>query len=363
VPRHDEIDHAIPSISELVARIEKLRQGREGPAEKVSAAPEAASAPDAGSLFRWECGPSGEISWVDGVPRGALVGRSLATAGEISGVDERVSRAFAMRAPFRDADLTIAGEGVAAGEWKISGIPAFEPTAGRFAGYRGVAARADGQPPARGEARRALDHDSIRELVHEIRTPLNAIIGFAEMIDGQYLGPAEFEYRERAAEIVAHARLLLGAVEDLDLAAQLRAAPAQANGSTDLAAVVRQSFGELADRATQRGVTLALEASPGQSDCALSLTLVERLVRRFCKTLIDSAATGQRLELIVGVDADHCLLSLDEPKGAQGQEKGSQAALPFELSLRLVRALVSVAGGDLLSRGGRATLLLPRSRD
>ena len=47
-----------------------------------------------------------------------------------------------------------------------------------------------------------LDEDALRELIHELRTPLTAIIGFAEIIDGQYLGPAEHSYRERAAEIV-----------------------------------------------------------------------------------------------------------------------------------------------------------------
>ena len=46
------------------------------------------------------------------------------------------------------------------------------------------------------------DLDALREMVHEIKTPLNAIIGFAEIIDGQYLGPAHRRYRERAASIV-----------------------------------------------------------------------------------------------------------------------------------------------------------------
>ena len=33
-------------------------------------------------LFRWECGPSGEIAWVEGAPRGPLIGRSLAQLTE-----------------------------------------------------------------------------------------------------------------------------------------------------------------------------------------------------------------------------------------------------------------------------------------
>ena len=57
------------------------------------------------ALFRWECGPGGEIAWVEGAPRGPLIGRSIARAQDDDGerVDEEVARAFAMRAPFRDA--------------------------------------------------------------------------------------------------------------------------------------------------------------------------------------------------------------------------------------------------------------------
>ena len=94
----------------------------------------------------------------------------------------------------------MAGAGAAAGSWKISGVPAFEPADGRFAGYRGVALRE--VPPAGTVAADAFpdvlaDPDSLRELVHEIKTPLNAIIGFAEIIEGQYLGPADRGYRDR----------------------------------------------------------------------------------------------------------------------------------------------------------------------
>ena len=88
-----------------------------------------------------------------------------------------------------------------------------------IAGWRG-AATAPRRPPRQ---KREPDLDALREMVHEIKTPLNAIIGFAEIIDGQYLGPAHRRYRERAASIVGQARQLLEAVEDLDFAAKLRA--------------------------------------------------------------------------------------------------------------------------------------------
>ena len=130
-----------PSLSDVVAQIERRRRSREQ--QQVSTTAVLAPMPGAPALFRWECGPSGDIGWIEGAPRGALIGRSIGRAQDDSGgrVDEEVVRAFAMRAPFRDAMLSVPGDGQVSGEWKISGVPAFEPTDGRFAGYRGIAMR------------------------------------------------------------------------------------------------------------------------------------------------------------------------------------------------------------------------------
>ena len=128
-----------PSLHEVVQRIERRRRSR-AMMRRGGLAP---ALPTSTSLFRWECGAGGEIAWVDGAPRGALIGRSIARArnGDSDHVDPEVVRAFTVRAPFRDAALTVAGDGLVAGEWKISGVPAFDPADGRFRGYRGVALR------------------------------------------------------------------------------------------------------------------------------------------------------------------------------------------------------------------------------
>jgi signal transduction histidine kinase len=181
-------------------------------------------------------------------------------------VDQKISRAFGLRAPFREARLTVGGEGLASGDWKLSGVPAFDPADGRFAGYRGIAVREAAPEQEAGPERPPLDDDSLRELVHELKTPLNAIIGFAEIIDGQYLGPADHSYRERAAEIVGQARLLLSAIEDLDIAAQLRSAPESAGGSADLDEVLAALGPELVERADRRGIAFELRPSRGRGE-------------------------------------------------------------------------------------------------
>ena len=93
-------------------------------------------------------------------------------------------------------------------------------------------------------------------MIHEIRTPLNAIIGFAEIIDGQYFGPAHSRYRERAAEIVTNARSLLEAAEDLDFVARLQTARATASEGTDLATFLPPFIESLVARAAGLGIEL-----------------------------------------------------------------------------------------------------------
>lgn len=367
----------IPSISEVLARIEHLREERQvarpqaaarlAPAAVAQTFAEGSSPP----LFRWECSPSGEIAWVEGVPRGPLVGRSLAGPNEHNGVDQRIHRAFAVRAPFRDAIMTVSGEGPASGEWKMSGVPAFEPADGRFAGYRGVGVRSveatsEGIVSAEDEP---LDEDALRELIHELRTPLNAIIGFAEIIDGQYLGPAEQPYRERAAEIVAQARLLLSAIEDLDIAAQLRLASAL-EGSTDLNALLTAMMDELKERAARRNATVDVLLSRVPAICSLDRNVLERLMRRFCSTLIDVMAPREKLTVSLDCDVGQCLVTLNRPQALQGlsdaqlfgRTEDGPDVLAAGFSLKLARGIAQTAGGDLRVTGEKLALVLPRRR-
>lgn len=367
----------IPSISEVLARIEHLREERQVARPHPIARPPIAPIPSSfaeGSsppLFRWECGPSGEIAWVEGVPRGPLVGRSLSNPGEHNGVDQKIQRAFSVRAPFRDAIMTVSGDGPAAGEWKMSGVPAFEPADGRFAGYRGVGVRstetavedvvvAEDEP---------LDEDALRELIHELRTPLNAIVGFAEIIDGQYLGPAEQPYRDRAAEIVGQARLLLSAIEDLDIAAKLRLASAL-DGSTDLNALLTAMMDELKEYALHRNASVEVLLSRVPAICSLDRNVLERLLRRICFTLIDVMAPREKLTVSLDCDVGQCLITLNRPQALHGLSEAqlfgrteeAPDVLAAGFSLKLARGIAQTAGGDLRVTGEKLALILPRRR-
>jgi hypothetical protein len=363
---------ASPSLHEVVERIERRRRIRSG----FQAQPKEATAAASGSpaLFRWECGPSGEIAWVEGAPRGPLIGRSIAKAqvGDGDSVDQDVVRAFAMRAPFRDAHLTVASGGPVSGDWKISGVPAFEPADGRFAGYRGVALR-EVPLPAEVTVLDAVpdvlsDPDSLRELVHEIKTPLNAIIGFAEIIEGQYLGPADRGYRDRAAEIVRQARLLLTAIDDLDFAAKLHSAGGATRERIDLGALIAREVDELQRIASERGVELEVQRPRGDVAAAVQPELADRLLFRLFGALVDRSHPGERLQLSVEQASDSARISLNRPSALRGMSDAELLENPRggeggqgSFRLRLARGLARIAGGDLLSNRDSFALVFPRA--
>lgn len=349
------------SLHDVVERIERRRRLRSASTGLTATGMSTVGSP---ALFRWECGPGGEIAWVEGAPRGAIVGRTIARSlnGDGDQVDPEVIRAFAMRAPFRDASFTIAGATAVAGEWKISGVPAFEPSDGRFAGYRGVALREVESPSAPAPVDSVpdvlADPDSLRELVHEIKTPLNAIIGFAEIIEGQFLGPADRGYRERAAEIVRQARLLLTAIDDLDFAAKLYSATAgeREHERVDLGALVERAAAELRDIAARRGATAEVFRSRGEIAAAVQPELADRLLFRLFCALVDRSEPGERLQLSVEQGIDGARVTISRPEALRGLSDSAlfdptigREGVEGGFTLRLARGLARIAGGELTS--------------
>jgi hypothetical protein len=302
-----------------------------------------------------------------------LIGRSIAKAVESDGdrVDPDVIRAFAVRAPFRDAVLAVGGGGSVAGEWKISGVPAFEPADGRFAGYRGVALReSPAQQPSSAIAAMPdilSDPDSLRELVHEIKTPLNAIIGFAEIIEGQYLGPADRGYRDRAAEIVRQARTLLTAIDDLDFAAKVHSTAGGSRERFDVGMLVEQAKGELRVIAAKRGAEVEIARSRIEVIAAMEPELADRLLIRLFGALAERAEAGERLQLGVESAPDAARITISRPNALRGLSdaelfesdvRGEGLATVFPL--RLTRGLARVGGGDLVGSRDNFSLVFPR---
>jgi signal transduction histidine kinase len=224
-------------------------------------------------------------------------------------------------------------------------------------------------PPAMADA------DALRETIHEIKTPLNAIIGFAEIIDGQYLGPAHRSYRHRAAEIVTQARMLLAAIEDLDFAARLQAQPAEKGALTDLAEILPPLAEEWGNRALSRDVRLRIVTSLGSLRCAVEPELARRLLGRLLGAAVESAPDGQQVDVDVSEGKKALTISITRPASTRQltdaqvmdpafQVEGTEGASPLGLgfALRLVRGLAQLAAGSLRLTPGEFQLVLPAAR-
>jgi signal transduction histidine kinase len=371
-------------IRELVARIEAFRKNRvEGQREPDPVGAESIEA------FRWETGSDGIMLWVEGAPRGPLVGQSIASIAERGqhGVDGQAAGAFEKRAPFRDARFSVAGSGVAAGDWRISGVPFFDPRSGTFMGYRGSARRPRVDEVARSYASVAeapglfgtdLQADSLRQLIHELRTPLNAIIGFAELIDGQHMGPADIQYRSRASEIMDQAARLLSAVDDLDTAARIETSRISFDeGSVDAVALLCRLHDAYERVADQRQSRISIEITRDLPPAAVEQGAAERMFARMLAATIGLAQEGEtiaatmslgdlglRRMLCLAIDRPRAIAGLDEAAlldpgySPEGDWPGAPA-LGLGFALRLVRNLAEAVGGALVIGEKRFALYLP----
>ncbi|WP_262503966.1 sensor histidine kinase [Sphingosinithalassobacter sp. CS137] len=354
-------------ISEVVARIDAFwRRQQEAPES-----PSPVREPEAAG-FRFETDLKGVIRWVEGVSRAPLVGLSLDLQGVpgTARVDGVAAGAFRRRAGFSNARLSVEGETDAAGDWLISGIPVFDPASGRFTGYRGTARRP--RTDERAEPSRpapATPADSLRQLVHELRTPTNAIAGFAEMIETQILGPVPEPYRDRAGVIRTQAKELLGAIDDLDLAARIESdALALVPGTVALRPLLCGIADDLAPLAELRGSWIALPVD--NLSVSGDRRAVERLLSRLMATLVSASDRGERVGVRMGIEgADTVAIWLERPAALADfpgeamlgiDDEGSDATLlGTGFALRLARNLAKELDGSLVIGADSLTLRLP----
>lgn len=72
------------------------------------------------------------------------------------------------------------------------------------------------QAKEQSEAASRAKSEFLANMSHELRTPLNAIIGFAEILDGAFLGPlGDDKYAEYAHDILSSAQHLIGIINEI----------------------------------------------------------------------------------------------------------------------------------------------------
>lgn len=358
-------DSGADQIRDLVRRIDEYRNKGVGEPRK----------PLRISSFTFEAGADGVIRWAEGVPRGAVVGISLAepAIANEAGVDAAAVGAFRRRTEIVSARLNLGTGTDLAGDWRLSATPLFDEATGQFRGYRGAARRprttevAYGAPVGGG--------DSVRQLIHELRSPLNAISGFGQIIASQMFGPVSQRYRAYAAAIVQDASTLQTIIEDIDSSAQgVVTVEAAAGERVDLDKLLSDIEADLAPLLQERAISWSVTRIGSRFSAALPPKETRRMIGRLLTAIVDVADDGETImaQLIDegGGDAE---LRLVRPRAIRHSDVGelldpgynprgdapAAAMLSFGFSLRLVDNLARGCGGALNIGANALTLQLP----
>jgi hypothetical protein len=361
-------------IADLVARIDAFNQRRE---ETTDATPDHAGP----AHFDFDTDANGLILGVEGITRGPLVGVSIAeTAMQgLAQFDGVAMGAFRRRSGFRDARLEIGGSSAAAGSWRVSAMPFFDPASGRYAGYRG-----SGRRPRRDEMANVIagvpdtsSSDSLRQLVHELRTPANAVAGFAELIEAELLGPVAPVYRDRASAIRAMASDLLASIEDLDTAARIEGHVLELRPTiVPLVPLIQRVLAELRPLAELRRAEIRFDPSSATLSALADDRACERLLTRLFSVLLSNCVVGERLSASLSVDQGMAALRIDRPlaltveadaallsEAGDEEHRDGAPLLGTGFSLRLIDKLGGEMGGGLTIGLHRLVLALPIGKD
>jgi cell cycle sensor histidine kinase DivJ len=216
-------------------------------------------------------------------------------------------------------------------------------------------------------------------LGHDLKTPLNAIIGYADMMRQNVLGPLPDAYKDYPAIIHDSGEELLLMVEDmLDLARADADRQRLEPEPIDLRASAKGVIRQLENQAERAGVTLRLKA--GDDDVWAQAD--GRAVRQIWQNLVSNAIKYSDRDGVVVLDVQnqsHAVILSVTDKGAGMSEDDVKLALePFSqgenargvkgtgLGLAVVKRFAELHGGQVEIRskpgkGTRVAVTLPRA--
>jgi hypothetical protein len=94
--------------------------------------------------------------------------------------------------------------------------------------------------------------------------------------------------------------------------------------------------------------------------------LADRLIYRLCSAVIGAADAGEKLRLSVDQSGENCRFSISRPAALRSMSDAQLFDTQYEaaengFSLRLVRGLARIAGGNLAASRAGFTLVFPRA--
>lgn len=220
--------------------------------------------------------------------------------------------------------------------------------------------------------------DYVHHLSHELRTPLTAVMGFAEILRDQLLGPpGSPRYGEAAAQIVAAGEYMLELINNLLDLARIEAGRLELHEEDcPPALIVDATLSMMAARADQAGVTLSASLPADLPVLWADPSLVRQMLTNLVGNALKFTDPGGHVTVSAERDADGGLvLAVSDDGRGMPPERIPQALTAFAqihdptrermtatqhgsgLGLPLTAALVELHGGGIAvdSAPGRGT--------
>ncbi len=365
-------------ISAIVRRIEAFRNARATAVEQGSPNGNAIPRQAIRQAFDFTTDSEGRITWADSPYTPMTVGLRLGALDAAAPLraSAPLLAAIKRRLPLTRGLITIEGAPAIAGPWQVDATPCFDPTGGRFIGYRGRMRRPSVVDVGEAEpaGRPASEADSVRQMLHELRTPVNAIQGFAEVIQQQLFGPTPHEYRALAAAIAGDAARILAGFDDLDRLARLESgALAIETGGCDLFDVIGQSLRLLESFTAARNSGFHVTHGQTQALVDMSRQEAEAMVWRLLATMAGTVSPGEILPITSTIAPESISIRFGLPRTLamrEGDDLFEALASPTMqavsagvfgagFALRLAMTAARSAGGSLLRDDSSLILTLP----
>lgn len=206
-----------------------------------------------------------------------------------------------------------------------------------------------------------LKSEFIANVSYELRTPLNTIIGFTEILAGQYFGDLNDRQKEYGSGILEASNHLLMLIDDiLDLATIEAGHMSLELGSIDLKALIASTLGLIRERARQKSIEL-------ENDCPDDIGAIvadERRLKQALFNILSNAVkftpengtirmSAQRQDgnvVLTTSDSGIGISAEDQERVFEKFERGSSAEARRSgagLGLSLVKSFIELHGGTV----------------
>jgi signal transduction histidine kinase len=239
-----------------------------------------------------------------------------------------------------------------------------------------------GDALVRAEAANVAKKEFLANMSHELRTPLNAVIGFAEVMSMEVMGPLENQiYKGYATEILGAGKHLLGIIKSiLDLARIDAGTFDPGSEPISLASCVEQCVGLTDQHATEKGITVEVRIDPDLPALLCDPTHLKQVVLNIVGNAIKFTPKGGQVS-IRGVLREALVIEISDTGIGIPQDRIGELFKPFTqvagsmnrdheglgLGLAYSKRILRAYGGHIslasaVGKGTTATITWPRER-